>query len=370
MKKYFRMAALLALAAIALPTVAQQSKPLSYSNYLPPTHASNRYALEPLFKTVEQETKGSLKINLYPGGAMVGGKGTISAIRDGLVDGGFIVSLYHQNEIPLNTALSDLAFLVENPLVAMGAVNETVLLGCPECLQEYRKYKTIYMGTYATTPYLMMCKKPVQTLADLKGLKMRAAGTVYGRWASRLGGVPVNITNAEAYEAIERGQLDCMIGALSWLQTLSLWDLTRNVIDLPMGAYLGGALVAFNESSWKSVKESDRATFVKNLPGAMARLAVGYVKDDHDVEAQAKAKGVTIRKPDQALTNLLASYRQDEIRNAIEAAKKRGVRNPEVAVNAFVKNLSKWEAIVARTGNDPVKFEQALRDEIYSKVKF
>ena len=368
MIKTLFQASLLALAVVSLPGAAQQT--LSYSNYLPPTHATNRYALEPLFKTVEQETKGKLKFQLHAGGAMVGGKGTISAIRDSLVDGGFIVSLYHQNEIPLNTALTDLAFLVENPLVAMGAVNETVLLDCAECLKEYQKYKVVYMGAYATTPYQLMCKKPVQSLDDIKGLKMRAAGTVYGRWATRIGGVPVNITNAESYEAIERGQLDCMIGSLAWLQTLSLWDLTKNVIDLPMGAYLGGAFIAFNENSWKKVKEADRAVFVGHLPAAMARLAIGYVKDDADVAAQAKAKGVQIRKPDAALVSILESYRQEEIRNATETAKKRGARNPEPAIEAFLKNLKKWEGIVAQTGNDEAKFEQALRDEIYSKVKF
>jgi TRAP-type C4-dicarboxylate transport system substrate-binding protein len=360
----------LGLTLAAFPAAAQQSKPLTYSTYLPPTHASNRYGLEPLFKAVEQDTKGSLKINLHAAGVLVGGKGTLAAIRDGLVDGGFVVSLYVQNEIPINTALSDLAFLVEDPLVAMGAVNETVLLDCPECLQEYRKYKLVYMGAYSTTPYVMICKKPVVTLADLKGLKMRAAGAVYGRWAAQMGGVPVNMPNAEAYEALERGQLDCVIGALGWLQTLSLWDVAKNVINVPMGAYFGGAFVAFNEDSWKKVKEADRAAFVKQLPAALARLAVGYAQDDIDVEAQAKAKGVQIRKPDQALLALLAEYRKNEMRNAAEAAKKRGVKAPEPTIDAFVKNLKKWEGIVAKTGHDPVKFEQALREEIYNKVKF
>lgn len=369
MKRYLNVALLFLTALSALPAAAQ-SRPLSYSNYLPPTHATNRYALEPMFKAVEQETGGSLKITLHPGGSMVGGKGTISAIRDGMVDGGFIVTVYHQNEIPLNTALTDLAFMVENPLVAMGAVNETVLLNCADCLQEYRKYKTVYMGAYATTPYLMMCKKPVQSLADLKGLKMRAAGTVWGRWATKLGGVPVNIPNSEAYEAIERGQLDCMIGSLAWLQTLSLWDLTKNVIDLPMGAYLGGAFIAFNDESWKKVKESDRAVFIRHIPTALARLAIGYVKDDHDVVAQARQKNVVIRKPDPAMVSLLQTYRQEEVRNAIEAARERGARNPEAAVDAFLKNLKKWEAIVAKTGDDPVKYEAALREHIYNKVKF
>ncbi len=366
----FAMTIACALGLWTAAASAQQGKALSYSNYLPPTHATNRYALEPMFKTVAEETKGSLKFDLHPGGVLIGGKGTLSALRDGLIDGGFVVSLYHQNEIPLNTALSDLAFLASDPLVTMGAVNQTVLLDCPECLAEYRKYKTVYLGAYATTPYVVMCKQPVKELKDLKGLKMRAAGTVYGRWATKIGGVPVNIANAEAYEALERGQLDCMIGAVAWLQTLSLWEVTKNVIDLPMGAYLGGAFLAFNQDSWKRVKEADRAVFVKHVPEYLAKLAVGYVKDDVDVQAQAKGKGVQINKPDQALVTLLAQYREEEVKNAIDAAKKRGVKNPEPAIQVFLRNLKKWEAIVARTGHDPVKFEQALRDEIYNKVKF
>lgn len=370
MRHVARIVMVAATLAAASATALAQGKPLAYSSYLPPTHPSNNYGLAPFFKAVDQVTRGSLKIELHPGGVLVGGKGTLSAIRDGLVDGGFVVSLYAQNEIPVNTMLSDLALLSSDPMATMGAVNETVLLGCPECLQEYKKYKTVYMGAYSTTPYRMMCKKPLAALADLKGLKMRAAGTVYSRWANALGGVPVNIPNAEAYEALERGQLDCVIGAVGWMQSLSLWDQTKNVVDLPMGAYFGGAFVAWNESSWRSIKAEDRATLAKLLPTMLANLAVGYQKDDDDVFAAAKAKGVVIRKADAALMSLLAEYKQGEIRNAAEAARKRGVKNPDPVIRKFIANMAKWEAIVTRIGHDRAKFEEALRTEIYDKVNF
>jgi TRAP-type C4-dicarboxylate transport system substrate-binding protein len=161
-----------------------------------------------------------------------------------------------------------------------------------------------------------------------------------------------------------------MIGALSWLQTLSLWDVTKNTIDLPMGAYLGGAFLALNERSWKAIKPSDREVFVKHVPAALAALAVGYVKDDEDVKKQAHSKGVTVRQPDEALTRLLKEYSEAEIQNAIETAKKRGVKDPEPLARAFVEKLKKWKAIVAQTGTDQKKYEQALRREIYDKVKF
>ncbi|WP_072387696.1 C4-dicarboxylate TRAP transporter substrate-binding protein [Hyphomicrobium sp. CS1BSMeth3] len=357
------------LSGLASVDAGAQSN-LAYTNYLPPSHATNRYALQPMFAALEQETKGSLKITLHPGGALVAGKGTLSAVRDGLADGGFIVSLYAQNEIPLNTALSDLAFLARDPLSVMGAINETVLLRCPDCLAEYKKYKIMYFGAYSTTPYKLMCRKPVPSLADVKSLKLRAPGNVYGRWAIRMGGVPVNIENAEAYEALQRGQIDCVLGALSWLETLSLWDTAKYVVDVPQGAYFGGAFLNLNSDSWTRLSAADKGTFLKLMPTYLAKLAVGYVTDDADVLGRSKAKGVTLSTPDKAFVDLLAAHKADEIKEATAMAKRRGAKNPEAAIQAFLDALKKWEGIVDEIGADEKKFEAALRREIYDKTKF
>ncbi|MDX3882732.1 MAG: hypothetical protein QHC81_29855, partial [Achromobacter sp.] len=92
--------------------------------------------------------------------------------------------------------------------------------------------------------------------------------------------------------------------------------------------------------------------------------------DDMDVAKEAKSKGVQILEPKPELTQLLDAYRQDEVKNTIEAAKSRGAKNPEKVVEALLKNLEKWQTIVDKIGHDEAKYEQALRDEIYSKVTF
>ncbi len=351
-------------------TNASAQTNLTYTNYLPPGHATNRYVLVPMFKTLEEETKGGVKVTLHPGGALVAGKGTLAAVRDGLVDGGFIVSLYAQNEIPLNTALSDLAFYANDPLSVMGAVNETVLLRCPDCLAEYKKHKIVYLGAYSTTPYKLMCRKPVASLADATSLRLRAPGNVYGRWAIRLGGVPVNIENAEAYEALQRGQIDCVIGALGWLETLSLWDVAKHVVDLPQGAYFGGAFLAWNANTWAALSETNKAALLQLVPTYLAKLAVGYVSDDAQVVTRSKTKGVTISEPDKSLVELLAAHKVDEVKEATAMAKKRGAKNAEIVIETFLQTLKKWEGISRETGTDEKKFEAALRREIYDKVKF
>ena len=55
-------------------------------------------------------------------------------------------------------------------------------------------------------------RKPINSPADLKGLKMRITG-LGGKVFARLGGIPVNLPGAEIYPALERG----MIHAAEWV---------------------------------------------------------------------------------------------------------------------------------------------------------
>ncbi len=50
-------------------------------------------------------------------------------------------------------------------------------------------------------------RKPIKSLADIKGLKFRIGGFA-GRVIERMGGVPQNIPGAEIYQALEKGTID------------------------------------------------------------------------------------------------------------------------------------------------------------------
>ena len=51
-------------------------------------------------------------------------------------------------------------------------------------------------------------KKPVQTVDDLKGLKMRSLDKLTTDWINRLGMVPVQLTNLEILQALGSGMLE------------------------------------------------------------------------------------------------------------------------------------------------------------------
>src|SRR3546814_16737738 len=114
-----------------------------------------------------------------------------------------------------------------------GAVNQTLFVDCEPCLKEYVDHDVLPLASYSLTPYHLMCTAdPVAKPEDFVGKKIRGTGAM-GQLVAALGGTPVNITRAEIYEALQRGQADCTLGPLPWLKSYPLWDRVKYVSPEP-----------------------------------------------------------------------------------------------------------------------------------------
>jgi TRAP-type mannitol/chloroaromatic compound transport system substrate-binding protein len=89
-------------------------------------------------------------------------------------------------------------------------------------------------------------RKPIRSLADLKGLKMRIPG-LGGEVMARLGVKPVNIPGGEIYTALERGTID----ATEWVGP---------ALDIKMGFY---KVAKYYYSGWHEPGTNLELTFNK-----------------------------------------------------------------------------------------------------------
>ena len=76
----FSFIAAVTCAAIGFASPAQARKPLSYANHLPAIHPVN-VALKTYFDGVTKASGGSLTFQMFPGGAMGGGKALLGDER-------------------------------------------------------------------------------------------------------------------------------------------------------------------------------------------------------------------------------------------------------------------------------------------------
>lgn len=366
-----KRAVTVAALAIVVATCASivQASTILYGSYLSPKHSNNKYGLQSFFKAAKAEAP-ELNFNFLPGGAIVGAKTTLTSIRDGVVDAGHVTTLYHPNDLPINTVITDLAVWGDNAAANAGAANETLLLKCPECLAEWEQWNIKNFGAYSTSGFRLLCTKPIKSLEDLAGKKVRGAGA-FGRWINALGAIPVNVPVTEVFEGLQRGQIDCTLGSVGWMKSFSFWDVTKYIFDVPSGAYFGGSLVNLSTAKWAELSDKEKQAYINAAPaGVRGAVVDGYLADDIRAAKRFKEKGVQIFKPDHSVLKTLEQQRQKEIAIAIEKAKKRGVKDPERIVKVFLESLKKWEKIVSDINGDPDKYEDALRREIYSKVTF
>lgn len=372
--RYFLAAA--AMSAVALlSNSAFAQKKLVYSHILSTIHPLHAKGIEPYFKTVEQETGGSLKFEIFAGGALANGKATLKSLGNGAFDMGLLADVYSPTDVPTSASLSDLAVWGEDARIMTGAVNQMLVVDSPELQNDYRDNNIIALASYSLTPYHFMCNNvEVKGPDDVKAKKVRATGSM-GQLVAGLGGVPVNITSSEIYEGMQRGQLNCSLGPVPWLKTYTLWEVANVVTDQPLGTYHGTNMMNMNIDSWKKLTDKERQAMLKHLPHLVRSMAQAYEDDDIAVKKEAMSKGVKFIQADPSLKTAVDKFRSTEVKRVAELAKKRGVKDPEKLQETFRAAIDKWTKIVNEIGQGDWskeqwdKYEAKLKEEVFDKAK-
>jgi TRAP-type C4-dicarboxylate transport system substrate-binding protein len=363
-----KLVAVVVFVVALLAAASAEARELVYGSWLSPKHAINTDALPVFFKAVAKDTKGAITWKMVAGGALVKGRTTLAGIRDGLIDAGLAISVYTAKNTPSTAMLHSTIVGGSDNAATTAAQNETVLLNCPQCLKEWNKNNTIYLAGYAPTPFRIMCRKEVTTLKDFKGKKVRGSGGSV-HMIKLGGGVPVNMTPAEATTALQRGTLDCVHGAIGWLKGYSYQDVAKFVVSTPMGMVGPAVAMAMNLKTWRSMTNAQREVHWKYLPLLNAHSALtAYMFRDNAILKDAQSVGVKITKGGAGFQGVID--KRIELQRDINSKRfgKFGVKNPGKILDAYDKALVKWRKISKEVGTDIDKWAAALKREVYDKI--
>lgn len=158
-----------------------------------------------LWKTfVEQMSGGRLELTLHDAGEIVPGSKVYDAIKDGLLDFGLNTPAYQKGKYPAG----DLFYTLPAGILEF---NDLILWlyggGGKELEQEMYGNELIVFPLGLTPPEQIWSKRQINTLDDIKGLKIRAAGLSMDLW-EKLGASVVLLTGGEVLPALQRGMID------------------------------------------------------------------------------------------------------------------------------------------------------------------
>jgi TRAP-type C4-dicarboxylate transport system substrate-binding protein len=365
-----RTIALLAgAAAVAWIGAAQaETVKIVYANYLNPKHTTNPVLVD-FFNNVERDTNGTVKFEYHFASSLLGGKDIPAGVRDGIADAGYFVGPYVPSQMPVDNFIGDFSFLADDTLAMTGVNNELVLFECQECADEYsKKFKTKFLATYALTPYVYHCKTEVRSLEDMKGKKLRGISG-FAELARAMGAIPVNVNADEAYEALDRGTIDCALHSITSQKSRSYGEAAKFVITDSLGGYIGASLFNLRNDKWNQLTKAQRDAIVKNLPELVTRAVFNYIREDQEVLEEYTKKGTKFYKADPDLGKFIVEFRENYTPKAIEKGRERGVKNPEAIAEAILRLRAKWVKLLDERGRDPETFQKLLWEEIYSRIK-
>lgn len=200
----------------------EQLEPVTINYQIPATSQQSPQAnLGTHYKeAVEERSNGKITVELAWNQSIASYEDLHNALADGRVDMAFTLPSYEPAEFPAFTALNDLLGGDPEPpltgeLVTNLAAAETAWQ-TPEILAEYEQIGvTPFVPVMASASYYSICSDEVTELEDWDGLQVRVGSPAALDLVSHLGGSPVSIAGVEAYEALQRGTIDCTLGVLS-----------------------------------------------------------------------------------------------------------------------------------------------------------
>ncbi len=246
---------------------------LRYANF-PPAPTFPCVQMERWAQEVEKRTGGKVKVETYPGGTLLGAKNMLDGVIAGIADIGCFCPSYQPGRFPLLEAV-DQPIGYPNAKVASLVLFDLYKKWQPKSLE---KVKVITMFTCAPT-HLMM-KVPIRSLKDLRGVEIRAAGTL-AKSLELLGATPVAMPMSDVPEAIQRGVVKGLLSSLEVMKDFKFAEYCRYV------TYLGFQVVSFavvmNKNTWNSLPK-DVQKVMDDLSREQA-LWTGRYMDDHVKEA-------------------------------------------------------------------------------------
>ena len=371
MMKYRKTLAILtgALALGVSVVCSAEAKELKYNIFQPPRTLEGQ-VLQQALPELAKETNGAITFKLFAGGQLLSGPGTLKGIQDGVVDAGFIVPSLNLGELKRIAIIPDLLPWARNSYAATAAAMETILLDCESCRKEQADHNIWFLGGVGPTSWNIMCSKPVASLADFKGRRVRVTGSSATRMIRALGGVAVQLPPPEIGPALSGGQIDCAVGPNAWLADYSLWDSVKQVIALELGVYHGLGLFVTNRKTFADMTPEQKKIY---LALTLKYAVIGtdrYADQQREVRETAKKRGIQIWTPTKDFDDALAKFRETDLPNVVADFKARGTTDAQQVVDIHLANLKKWDAIVAKNGHSEAALVKAMNDEIFSKLKF
>jgi len=266
-------AALVLMLAVAPGAVQAADVTLTYANF-PPASTFPCVQMERWKEEVEKRTGGKVAVQTFPGSTLLGAKNMFDGVKQGQADIGCLSIAYFPGVFPLTSVL-ELPVGFSNTIAPSLTLWDLYEKYQPEAFDDVK-----VLTMFTSAPSNIMSQVPVKSLADLKGLEIRASGGA-AKVLDLLGAVPVAMPMSETPEALQKGLVKGVLSSLEILKDFNFAESLRHETITNFQVY--PFAVVMNKDSWNKLPDDVKTVF-DDLRREQAQWTGEYM-DSHLEEA-------------------------------------------------------------------------------------
>jgi TRAP-type C4-dicarboxylate transport system substrate-binding protein len=128
-------------------------------------------------------------------------------------------------------------------------------------LQQHLNVKLLTIFPYPLQ--VLYCRDPVKSLEDLKGRRIRVAGTALSNLVKAIGGIAVDVAFAEVYTALQRGVADCAWTSSVAGNSQKWYEVSKYLVVMPLGWSISAHVA--NKNFWDKLEPGARDFLTKEM---------------------------------------------------------------------------------------------------------
>jgi TRAP-type C4-dicarboxylate transport system substrate-binding protein len=300
MKRYVSVVAGILTAAFTATAVLAQDYPrinLRFGHYAPPTAGHSK--VDSWFADeLSKRSGGQITQDIVWSGAIGQASELLDLAGQGAVDISAVSASYFPAELPLLAAPSALPLTLKSRQHAQDVMLK-LWHDVPEMRAEAEAKNVLPLMFHALNTYHLLCTRPVRSLEDLKGLKIRSQGEYIPLALNAIGAVPVTVLPGEFYESLQRNNVDCMLLPWDLMTTFKLEEVAKYGSTINFGALISGPQW-YNLDRYNGFPQEVRDLLDEIVVEAYVFDIENLIEAEQAAVATMKAAGVEIIEfPDQ-----------------------------------------------------------------------
>ena len=343
-KKYYLtgfLAIFLAAAFLSPPVAIAQSKStlhIKFSTWHPPMSREVTTVWIPMLEELKNRSGGRITYTMYAGAALGKGPEHYDIVANGLSDMGYFTATWTPGRFPVSDVLS-LAASIEGKDVSTDIGNtlyEKLLKN------EFPGVKMIELNGCIQS--FLWTTKPVRSIDDVRGLRIRSPGGHQTHYIKALGAEPVFMPLGDVYLSMQTGTIDGLVTCPPLVLAFKLYEVARQGTLATFGCVTEGVIM--NQKSWDNTPE-DLKPIIMEVCHNPFRTTGGLTRNVyHTMMKEIADKGVELYQMPQDQQAKWFKLFQEETKKWVSELEAKGLSARE-AVMLFNEEAHKHDINIA-----------------------